>query len=74
MIERAQVIVERLPSGAYLLVESAAVHTHACPAWRMRTRHGPCHCGAEALWSKYEAAIRPLIEAIPTALSDGGES
>ncbi len=38
------------PGGGYVTVMVSAVHTHACPNWRMGRRHGPCTCGAAEAW------------------------
>jgi hypothetical protein len=55
-------------AGGYLAARIDAVHTYACPWWRMGRRHGPCDCGANALLADFERAHGQNLWA---ALNDG---
>jgi hypothetical protein len=67
--ERSIVVIERAPGGGSLSVEAGSVHAHACPAWRMGRRHGPCKCGASALWEKHRRRIVLYVSEAPVALA-----
>lgn len=48
-----RVIAKSKTGGGYLHIVVQAVHTHACPFWRWGTKHGPCRCGAVALYNTW---------------------
>ncbi len=37
-----------------------AIHTHACPCWRIGKRHGPRNCGGDRLHEEVESVLRAL--------------
>lgn len=39
--------------GGSVVLQIAAVHTHACPYWRNGKSHGPCECGANEAWDRW---------------------
>lgn len=39
-------------TGAYVLAELTPVHRHGCPSTRNGRKHGPCDCGAEAMFDE----------------------
>ena len=50
------------PAGGRVILQATAVHARECPAWRMGRRHGPCDCGAHALWQLHQDWLAGLVE------------
>lgn len=40
--------------NAFILAEIQVVHAYECPNWRSGKRNGPCNCGAQELWERYQ--------------------
>ena len=68
--ERLSRTLARTAKGGAVVIEAVAIHTHACPAWRTGTRHGPCRCGAEAEWQRLHVQLSEEITKVHRLYAD----